>query len=104
MHSRFSPQPKERTAVETPPFFTRPELSALALEYLNATARAEPARLAESIPRWLKSEAAVVPLYAPDRIALRRREPEGLDLEAPVYELGTTRLALSESGAHDAGG
>ncbi len=36
----------------------------------------------------------VVPLYVPDRIALRRRELQGLSLDVNGYEIDLTRLRI----------
>lgn len=96
LHSRFLPQPEKRTAVETPPYFTSPELSARIHEFLRATRPEESARLAASIQQLITIEAAVVPLYVPERIALRRRELTGLDLRVPVYDIGVAELALAD--------
>ncbi len=94
LYSRLGPQPEQRSAVESPPWFRDPELARLVLEYACAPNLAEKSEVAGEIQAFVEREAALVPLYVPDRIAVRRRELQGLSLDVHGYEIEPTRLRI----------
>jgi len=84
LQARFLPPPEAPSAARVRDHGVDPALRALVSRYAAATDEARRSGLATQIQRHLERDASVVPLYAPQRLALARagvpRPALGLDL------------------------
>jgi nickel transport system substrate-binding protein len=95
LFARFGPQPEHQTAVETPTPWQSEALNELALAYQRALTGPERAAVAARVQEQIDREVAVVPLYAPRRIAIRRPSLYGLGFGEHGYEIDLRNLRLA---------
>ena len=95
LSSRFGPQPAHRTAVETPASWSAPELDALVKAYQAAVRDDERRALAARIQHYFDEVVPLVPLYAAQRIAVRRSDVTGLFVDASPYAIDVHRLHVT---------
>ncbi len=93
--SRLAPNPDFKTAVETLPFYTHPELTRRITDSFDLAPGSNERRACyRSIQQFVDEQAAVVPLYIPNRIAITTVRVRGLELGPHGYGLDLSRVTV----------